>query len=324
MILSVSRRTDIPNYYSDWFYNRIKEGFLYVRNPMNPHQISRITVLPETVDCIVFWTKNPEPMLGRLGELAAYPFYFQFTLTGYGRGIEPGIPHKREEMIPVFRRLSEQIGKKRVIWRYDPIFFSDTYTEAYHLQAFGQIASMLRGSTEKCVISFLDVYRRNQKAMQQLGVKTFCFEDQGRPDRDAKEGITSDKIKEFAGRLYDIAASNDMGIASCAEEIDLSECGIAHNSCIDQTLIESITGYPLKVGKDKNQRAACGCVESIEVGTYHTCLNGCKYCYANDSHTRVKRNYCAYDVDSPLLCGKVESGDRITERKEKRLRAGQP
>lgn len=315
MILSVSRRTDIPNYYSEWFYNRIKEGFLYVRNPMNPRQISKIIVSPETVDCIVFWTKNPEPMMGRLEELAAYPFYFQFTLTGYGSAIEPGVPHKREEMIPIFRKLSEQIGRKKVIWRYDPIFFSDTYTETYHLRAFAQIAGMLRGYTDKCVISFLDLYRKNQAVMQRLGMKAFCFEDQGKTDSAEPTGIEYDKIMSFARRLHDIAKENDMEIASCAEEIDLSECGITHNSCIDRALIEHMIGVPLKVGKDKNQRTACGCVESVEVGAYHTCLNGCRYCYANDSLVHVKRNYCVYDVNSPLLCGKVGKGDRITERK---------
>ena len=149
MILSVSRRTDIPNYYSDWFFNRLREGFLYVRNPMNPQQISRISLSAQVVDCIVFWTKNPEPMLERLEELKEYPFYFQFTLTGYGTDIEPGVPHKKEEMIRVFQRLSEKIGSRRVIWRYDPILFNRVYTPEYHRKAFSQIASALNGCTEK-------------------------------------------------------------------------------------------------------------------------------------------------------------------------------
>ena len=169
MILSVSRRTDIPNYYSQWFYNRIKEGFVYVRNPMNAHQVSRIEITPDVVDCIVFWTKNPEPMMERLEELSAYHYYFQFTLTGYGRDMEPGIPHKREKMIPVFQALSDRIGKEKVIWRYDPIIFSQRYTPAYHLKAFEQIAMALKGFTEKCVISFVDENAKNRKNMELLG-----------------------------------------------------------------------------------------------------------------------------------------------------------
>lgn len=124
MILSVSRRTDIPNYYSQWFFNRIKEGYVYVRNPINPRQVSEIELSPEVVDCIVFWTKNPAPMFFELARLKDYPFYFQFTLTGYGTDMEPMVPHKRERMIPVFRQLSDMIGKERVIWRYDPILFT--------------------------------------------------------------------------------------------------------------------------------------------------------------------------------------------------------
>ena len=136
MILSVSRRTDIPNYYSDWFIARIKEGFLYVRNPMNAHQISKIDLSPEVVDCIVFWTKNPANMIEKLEDLQKYMYYFQFTMTGYGKDVEPNLPNKREELIPTFKRLSEKIGKERVIWRYDPILISKRYTIDYHLKAF--------------------------------------------------------------------------------------------------------------------------------------------------------------------------------------------
>lgn len=139
MILSVSRRTDIPNYYSEWFLDRLKEGYLYVRNPINIHQISKITLSPEVIDCIVFWTKNPQPMLARLHELEPYPYYFQFTLTGYGNDIEPHVPPKKEIIIPAFRTLSRKIGKERVIWRYDPIIFTDKYSPAYHVKAFAQI-----------------------------------------------------------------------------------------------------------------------------------------------------------------------------------------
>lgn len=165
MILSVSRRTDIPNYYSEWFYNRIKEGFLYVRNPMNAHQISEIKITPDVVDCIVFWTKNPLPMMKRLNEIKDYNYYFQFTLTGYGNDVEVNLPNKKTEMIPVFQELSEKIGKQKVIWRYDPIFFSDRYTKEYHLKAFKSIAEALSGYTEKCVISFVDIYPKNKKNM---------------------------------------------------------------------------------------------------------------------------------------------------------------
>lgn len=304
MILSVSRRTDIPNYYSDWFYERISEGFLYVRNPMNPHQVSRITLSPEVIDCIVFWTKNPRPMMARLSELSAYPYYFQFTLTGYGTDIEPGVPHKRKEMIPVFRELAEEIGADRVIWRYDPIFFNESYTGEYHERAFREIAESLRGHTKKCVISFVDIYAKNRKNMDALGMEE-CGEEE---------------MREFARRLAQIANANQMEIASCAETIDLSASGIVPNSCIDKSLIEDMLGCRITAGKDAGQRAECGCIESVEVGSYHTCRNGCKYCYANVSEERIRQNVLRYDPSSPLLCGELTDADKITERRMKSLR----
>ena len=299
MILSVSRRTDIPNYFSDWFFNRLKEGFLCVRNPMNPHQISRIDLSPEVIDCIVFWTKNPEPMLDRLEELSAYQYYFQFTLTGYGKDIESNVPHKRDKMIKVFQRLSEKIGSRKVIWRYDPILFTRVYTPEYHLRAFEQIASGLKGCTEKCVVSFVDTYAKIKKNMEELKVY----------------GLGGSELIAFAGRLVEIAKINGITVASCAEKIDLSSCGIEHNCCIDAKLIEEIIGCKLKIQKDKNQRPECGCVESVEVGTYNTCLNGCKYCYANYSQESVQKNCRSYDPCSPLLCGVEEPDDKITDRK---------
>ncbi len=298
MILSVSRRTDILSYYSEWFLNRIKEGYLYVRNPMNPRQVSKIRITPDVVDCIVFWTKNPKPMLGRLDELKDYPYYFQFTLTGYGKAVEENIPHKKEVMIPVFRELSEKIGAERVIWRYDPILFNATYTKEYHLQAFEQIAMALKGYTKKCVISFVDDYAKIAKNMKQLQVVQL-------PEKE---------LFAFAGKLSRIAKANDMQIASCAEKLALEGCGIEHNSCIDKRLVEEIIGCRIKASKDKNQRKECGCVESVEVGTYNTCLNGCKYCYANYSRESVLDNCKLYDVNSPILCGKIRSEDIITER----------
>ena len=299
MILSVSRRTDIPNYYSEWFFNRLKDGFLYVRNPMNFHQISEIKISPDVVDCIVFWTKNPLPMMERLDELEAYNYYFQFTLTGYGNDVERNLPNKKTSVIPIFQELSNKIGKEKVVWRYDPIFFSNRYNVQYHLKAFRSIAEALSGYTEKCVISFLDIYPKNKKNMDNL----------------LRYDLSDSELREFAKELSNIAKENHIKIGSCAEKVDLDEYGIIHNSCIDKELIEKIIGCKLKINKDKNQRIECGCVESVEVGTYNTCKNGCVYCYANYSAKSVESNFQKYDPLSPLLCGHIEKDDRISTRK---------
>lgn len=304
MILSVSRRTDIPNYYADWFLNRIKEGFLYVKNPMNPHQVSRIDLSPEIVDCIVFWTKNPSDIMERLCELKDYSYYFQFTLTGYGREVEPGLPDKRTVLLPAFCALSDQVGKKRVVWRYDPIFFHERYTQAYHLKAFEEICDRLAGYTERVVISFLDLYAKTRRNMSGIPI----------------EMPSDDECVIFAGKLAETAKKYGLEIFSCAERIDLQAAGVRRGSCIDKALIEEITGCRLAGNKDRNQRKECGCMESVEVGAYDTCPNGCKYCYANAGIGAVKANRECYEESAPMLCGRIGPGDRITERKVRLLK----
>lgn len=307
MILSVSRRTDVPNYYSDWFLRRLREGFLYVRNPRNPRQISKLELSPEVVDGIVFWTKNPANLMARLEELRGYPYYFQFTLTGYGADMEPGLPSKRRELIPTFRSLSERIGKERVVWRYDPIFLSSKYTPEYHLQAFEEIAESLSGYTEKAVISFGDFYAKTRKNTAELGLLQ----------------MTEPEMRRLATGLAGIAEKYRLRLESCAEETDLRDCGIAPGSCIDRSLFERMLGCGLRAGKDKNQRKACGCMESIDVGVYNSCRNGCKYCYANYDDKRVAQTISQYRPESPLLCGEVEPEERIVERKQSSLKDGQ-
>lgn len=307
MILSVSRRTDVPNYYSEWFLNRIKEGYLFVRNPMNPHQISKIDLSPDIVDCIVFWTKNPEEMIGQLDHLRDYIFYFQFTLTGYGKDVEPNIPDKRDKLISTFQRLSKKIGKQKVIWRYDPIFISKKYTIDYHLKAFEEIAGKLADYTEKVVISFIDLYAKTQRNTNGLDI----------------EEMTNEGMINLAKQMKEIALRYNLIIETCAEQIDLQDIGIQHGSCIDKKLIEKLVGCKLIGEKDKNQRNECGCLESVEVGTYNTCSNGCKYCYANYNDEKVKENLKLYNVESPILCGNVGLEDKITDRKVKSLKNSQ-
>lgn len=305
MILSASRRTDIPAFYAEWFFNRIREGFLCVRNPMNPRQVSRIHISPGTVDCIVFWTKNPTPMLDRLDELRDYAYYFQFTLTGYGKDMESGLPDKEEVLIPAFRELSSRIGKERVIWRYDPILFSGKYSVERHLRTFEKYSALLAGYTEKCVISFVDIYAKNRKNMEAAG----CQE------------IGREELQAFAKEIAHMARANGMAMATCAEAVDLEACGIERNRCIDRELVERLTGHRIKGGKDKGQREGCGCMESMEIGAYNTCRNGCRYCYANYSPRAVEAGCRLYDPKSPLLCSEpIGPRDKVTERRTASLK----
>ena len=303
MIVSASRRTDIPCYYSEWFCNRIKEGFYYVRNPMNAHQISKISLSPELVDCIVFWTKNPIPMLNRLDELRDYDYYFQFTLTGYDKDVEQNLPDKQEVMIPAFQKLSEKIGPQRVIWRYDPILINEKYTIQYHIEEFRKIAYRLKGYTRKAIISFVDLYEKTKRNMADLHMVE----------------LGEAQMKDLAGQIAQIARECGMVVESCAEKIDLESAGVKHGHCIDKELIEEITGCSME-GKRDGQREACGCLACEEMGTYNTCKNGCRYCYANFNQAAVKESVKSYDPNSSLLCGMVGPHDKITERKVKSLK----
>ncbi|GMO29242.1 MAG: DUF1848 domain-containing protein [Termitinemataceae bacterium] len=297
MILSASRRTDIPAYYSDWFCNRLQEKYVLVRNPMNAHQVSGISLDPNVVDCIVFWSKNPRPMLDKLHKLNGYPFYFQFTINSYTTDIETGLPPKRE-IIETFKTLSAKIGAHRVIWRYDPILLNEKYTIAYHAENFGKIARALKGYTEKVTISFIDFYSKISK-----NIETFHI---AQIDNNEKHAI--------AKSLSDIAHENGFEMDTCAEDIDLSSYNITHARCIDERLIKRIIGGSLKVEKDKTQRLICGCVASVDIGSYNSCANGCLYCYANFSHETVKNNMPKHNPLSPLLIGDIANSDVCKKR----------
>lgn len=298
MILSVSRRTDIPAFYADWFFNRLQAGYVLVRNPYRFHAVSRIALSPDVVDGIVFWTKNPAPMLARLNELRDYPFYFQCTATAYGTDLEVHVPDKDRTVLPAMRRLAEMIGPKRVIWRYDPVLLSPKYTVDFHRQRFSQMAKALAGSTKRCVISFLDLYPSMQKEAARLGLRA--------PDRQEAETLAA----HFAA----VAAQNGIKAETCAENIDLAHLGIAHGCCIDKALLEKIGGFKLHTKKDLNQRPFCGCCASVDIGTYATCPGGCVYCYANRGAAAAKNAFAAHDVHAPLLLGQLLPDDIVTEK----------
>lgn len=304
MILSVSRRTDIPAFYAEWFMNRIKEGFLCVRNPMYADKVSKIAITKDVIDCIVFWTKNPAPLFPYMGELEGYNYYFQFTITGYGKDVEPVLGDDKEHMVQVFKELSKKIGSNRVIWRYDPIFFSETYSMEFHISTFKKLADSLKGYTERIVISFIDLYGSTMSNTNKLSLRSPAEEE----------------MHFLAGEMARIAESNGMQVEACAEKTDFTRDGIKAGHCIDKEYIENLIGYRLTGTKDKSQREACGCLESVDIGKYDTCRNGCKYCYANNTKSAIQSNTQNYNPDSDFLCDMEKTGDVVAERKMKSLR----
>ena len=302
MIISASRRTDIPSYYSDWFFNRIKEKYVCVRNPINIYQVSKINLSEEFVDCIVFWSKNPEPMIDKLYLLKNYKYYFQFTLTSYGDDIEKNIPSKRKKIFDTFKKLSDKIGSKKVIWRYDPIMVTDKYDLDYHKKYFETIAKTLSGYTERCIISFMDIYSKVKRNMKEIK-----FYDINKD---------TNSIIELSKHISEVGKAFNIKIETCAEEIELKDFGIGHAKCIDDKLISEIIGYDINAKKDKNQRLPCGCVESFDIGAYNTCLSKCVYCYANYSESKIKEMVKNYDKNSPILCDIIDkNNDKIVDKK---------
>lgn len=307
MIISASRRTDIPNYFSDWFIKRIEARSVLVRNPFRIHDVYEIDLSTDVVDCIVLWTKNPAPMMPYLNRLESYPYYFQFTLNAYDTSVEPHVPNKSKRIIDTFKRLSETIGAHRVIWRYDPILISKQYDLTHHLKYFEVIARQLSGYTEICKISFLDIYSSKRGSFRRQNLR--------RPNWTEQTIL----IKTFSEILnaYNIKAE------TCAEEGDFSQYGVEHGSCISEKLISRLIAEPIEIKKDKNQRNHCGCLPSLDIGVYNTCLNGCVYCYANHSRKQIESSNKLYDSDSPLLCSKLSEGDLVKKRETSSIRKNQ-
>ena len=292
VIVSASRRTDLPAHYAKWLGERAKAGYLLVRHPRRYHQVYRLD-LQRGVDGWVFWSKDPAPLYPLLPAFDHWPYYFQFTLTGYGADIEPGLRPKKA-LAATFLQLAARLGKRRVIWRYDPILLGPQYTAAWHRQQFAQLAEVLQGATERCVISFLDDYK-NAPALYARGL---------RPP-------TADEARQLMAQLAPIARRRGMTVCTCAEELDLAAYGVAHGRCIDGELLAAIGGTALKVPRDTGQRPACGCGKSVDIGLYNSCPSGCRYCYANFSPGKIAGTVARYDPYSPLLGSELGPDDVV-------------
>jgi len=262
VIISASRREDIPARRMEWFLERLKEGHADVVNPMNPRQVSRVSLRPADVDGVVFWTKDMRPLLSALPRLSGLPFYVQATLTPYGPDIEPGAPNKTQYPDALLR-LADAQGPEAVVWRYDPILLDPNWTADAHLDAFARLSERLSGAVNLCVISFLDVYAGVAKALAARSI---------RPPE-------ADEARRLAAGFSAIAREHGQALATCAEAADLSEHGIAHAKCVDASRIGRVAGHPVRAARAKGQRAACGCDESRDIGEYGQCGMACVYCY---------------------------------------------
>lgn len=298
MIINTGQRTDIPAFYAEWFANRLKEGFVCVRNPYNPNQVSRYHLDPSVVDVIGFCTKNPAPMFPYIDLLKDYGQYWFVSITPYGRDIEPNVPDKHR-LLNDFKKLSEKIDINSVGWRYDPIFFSERYTTEYHLRAFEQIASTLGGYTKTVVISFIDLYPKVKRNFPE-----------------ARE-VTREQRLTLGKAFIEIAATHGMTIKPCAEGDELAAYGADCSGCMRISDYEKAIGKRLDAPKRKGARAECACYLSCDIGAYNTCKHLCRYCYANAESSKVLAQSRLHDPASPFLIGNYKDGDVIHDVPQK-------
>lgn len=297
MIIQTGMRTDIPAFYSEWFLNRIKEGYVMVRNPYNPIAVTRYDLSPDVVDLIAFCTKNPAPMLKYMEQLKVYRQFWHVTITPYGKDIEPNVPDK-EKVMDDFRELSKIVGVDCIAWRYDPIFLNETYTMERHLADFETMAAHLAGYTKTCIISFIDLYKKVQRNFPEAQMVS------------RKNRIELGEAFVKIGKQYDIS------IKSCAEGRELAPYGVDCSGCMMKEVFENAIGAALSVPKRKSARAECDCILGNDIGAYNTCGHLCRYCYANYDAATVQQNMRHHHPASPLLLGVLRPEDEIHQAKQ--------
>ena len=304
MIVNTGMRTDIPAFYSEWFMNRIRAGYVLVRNPYCPERITRYELDPGVVDCLAFCTKNPAPMLKHLDELKLYHQYWFVTITPYGKEVEQNVPPK-ETVMQDFITLSKALGVNCVGWRYDPILIDGTYTLERHIADFEQMCETLSGYTKVCVISFIDLYEKVKRNFPE-----------------ARTVTQSERIA-IGRRFAEIGRHCGITIKGCAEGTELAAYGVDCGGCMTRETFEAAVGSSLNVPKKKTQRAECSCVLGTDIGAYDTCGHLCRYCYANYNKENVRRNMKLHDPKSPLLVGGLREGETVFPAKQESWRNDQ-
>ena len=294
MILSCSRRTDVPAFYGRWLEARLRAGFCTVPNPRNFKQISRVSLLPEDVDAIVFWTRHARPFFHVLPELdrLGLRHYFHYTIAGpYDRRLEPRTP-PLAIAIESFKELAHRRLPGSVVWRYDPIIVGNAYPGDMHLEHFQHVASELEGRARRVVISLMDNYRKTERRVGRV----LAWEDEAVREAEQWPGLD-----ELLAGLARIASEHGMVIEACSERRDLSELGIGRAKCVDDRLLAELFGGEWSTRKDPGQRADCRCIPSRDIGVSDTCLFGCRYCYATRSHALARKRRAEHDPEAESL-----------------------
>ena len=289
-IISASRRTDIPAFYSRWLLRRLEEGYCEWVHPFTG-RLERVSLLPEDCLCIVLWTRNPAPLLHALPDLLASGHFplFHFTVTGYPKPLESDNPELSLSLRRL-RDLAEKIGPESVIWRYDPIVVSSRTPMAFHLERFASIARDLEGAVRSVYFSFVDLYGKTRANFERLSQKHGI------------EFLEPDAVerRNLVLRLRDSAVSHGMTLHACCEDELVGE-GVEKGRCIDLEWIRRVRSDLNERPKRRPTREQCGCTESVDIGTYHTCAFGCSYCYATRTREAALVRLREHDPNDTLL-----------------------
>lgn len=293
MILNTGARTDTVQYFSDWLLKRFEEGFVYTRNPLFPNKVTRYELSPDKIDAVLFCSKNYAPILPRIREITSkYRTYFHYTITAYGKDIEPGVP-SIEESVKTLAELSKIVGRQKIAWRYDPVLLTQKYTIERHAQTFRWLCGQLAPYIDRCIFSFVEIYKKLQVNMPEL----IPFSES---DMNILAEILGKTAKEFGIRIQ-----------TCGTNGDFSRFGIEKSGCATLEILGNANNCEFRNLKHKGLRTGCHCIESRDIGAYDTCLNGCKYCYANKNPQKAHENFKFHNPDSPILLGEIKPADTI-------------
>lgn len=299
MIINTGSRTDTVQYYSDWLLKRFKEGFVYSRNPLFPNIVTRYELNPNILDCVVFCSKNYEPILDRLTEITdKFNTYFHYTITAYGRDIEPNVP-TIDESIETLIKLSKIVGKQRIAWRYDPILLTKKYTKQVHYNTFDYMSKRLSPHIDRCIFSFVDMYKKLETNMPEIIILN-----------------NNDKI-EIAKNIGSIAKKHNMIIQTCATIEDFKQFRILQTGCMTSEILGNANNITFKKVRHSGNRQGCKCIENRNIGDYDTCPNGCKYCYANKNPQIAQENYKKHNPNDLMILGNLKPTDEIQQSNQK-------
>ena len=299
MIINTGSRTDTVQYYSEWLLKRFQEGFVYSRNPLFLNKVTKYELNPEVVDCVIFCSKNYEPILERLHEITdRFNTYFYYTITAYGKDIEPNVP-SIEDSIETLIKLSEIVGAKRIAWRYDPILLTEKYTKNRHYETFDYMSEKLSPYIDRCIFSFVEMYKKLKTNMPEIIL------------------LTPEDKDEIAKNIGLIAQKNKILLQTCATLENYEKYNIIQSGCITAEILGTANGVTFSNIKHSGNRKGCRCMENRNIGDYDTCPNGCKYCYANQNPQIARKNYEKHNADSPLILGGLNPTDEISQSSQK-------